>query len=125
MQSTSSSPRGVAGRRNLPAVDVIETTIGEYASTQLEPGFGQEEEVLESAWNYTRLMLEDLPGYWNRRSEKQRPMFLRAVYPEGLTVSEQVIGPGNNPCFFLVSEDAQARDEDLVAPTRFELALLP
>ncbi len=62
------------------------------ASKQIEPE-SPPGEVLDRALDYAHLMLEDLPGYWNQLSYKQRPMFLRAVYPEGLTFARAVLEP--------------------------------
>lgn len=53
---------------------------------------------LDTALAHTADLLTDLAGYWNRLNHDQKPGFLRAVFPAGLTYDSDRIETGESPC---------------------------
>jgi len=69
---------------------------------------------------FARVLLEDLPGCWNRLDWQQKPPFLRALYPTGLTYRDGSIGTAQTP-WLLAQIGADSNGEyGLAAPTGFE-----
>jgi hypothetical protein len=66
-----------------------------------------------SPWNHGR----------NRLPPKQRPVFLRSLYPSGLTLQDGRIGTAETPWLIAGLETVQGPNEELVPPTGFEPVL--
>ena len=83
---------------------------------------------LTRAIDLAQTMLADLPGCWDRLEPQQRPDFLTAIYPAGLTYDGVEIGTVENswwlasPALSGASMDTQ---EALVPPSGFEPPLPP
>jgi site-specific DNA recombinase len=83
------------------------------------------EDRLEAALQFADQLLENLNGYWNQLAPQQRPAFLRAVFPGGLSYGASGIGTGYNPWLFNETSLPDQRREALVAPMGFEPTLPP
>jgi site-specific DNA recombinase len=74
---------------------------------------------------FARTLLEDLPGCWNRLNWQQKPSFLCALYPTGLTYEDGNIGTAQTPWLLAQIGVASSRDNGLAPPTGFEPVFPP
>jgi site-specific DNA recombinase len=73
--------------------------------------------------DFAEALLSDLPACWNRLPARQRPAFLRSLYPHGLTLQGGRIGTAEIP--WIVRDFGTPADSksELVPPTGFEPVL--
>ena len=69
---------------------------------------------------FAQTLLGDLSGCWNRLNWQQKPSFLWALYPTGLTYRDGSIGTAQTPWLFAQSGADRSEENGLAAPTGFE-----
>ena len=93
----------------------------EVAQAQVQLGVAQVPEIdLSRTLAFAQTLLEDLPGCWNRLNWQQKPPFLRALYPTGLTYEDGTIGTTQAPWLLAQIGADSGRESVLAAPTGFE-----
>jgi site-specific DNA recombinase len=70
--------------------------------------------------DFAQALLSDLQDCWNRLDWQQRPGFLAALFPHGLTYVNGRIGTGENPWLFGGYEGQGSSLATLAPPTGFE-----
>ena len=69
---------------------------------------------------FAQTLLGDLPGCWNRLNWQQKPSFLWALYPTGLTYRDGSIGTAQTPWLLAQIGADHSEENGLAAPTGFE-----
>ena len=92
---------------------------------RLHAGTSTREVDLEGALAFAELLLDDLPGCWNRLKQQERPSFLKAICPAGMTYRDGSIGTAETSWLFPVFGNHESSEEGWVAPTGFEPVLPP
>ncbi|MCH8984618.1 MAG: recombinase family protein [Acidobacteria bacterium] len=77
---------------------------------------------LRQALQREKSVLGDLTGFWNRLKPMDRPAFLRALFPDGISYSNTSIGTGELPWILWPSRILSEEHAGWAVPTRFELA---
>ena len=80
---------------------------------------------LQAALSFARSLLTDLGGCWNRLEWQQKPPFLAALYPDGLTYGNGSLGTTRTPWLMAVSEAPDQGQPHWAPPTGFEPVLPP
>lgn len=67
-------------------------------------------------------LIADLSGYWNHLNVTDRPRYVRAMFPGGLSFDGEAIGTGEMPWILWPSPMMHQSKEGLAVPTGFEPA---
>ncbi len=80
---------------------------------------------LEHLVDFAEWMLERAAGIWNSASPANRKRLQEALFPNGLTVSEDGFGTAQHPLFFMPIQEIPIEESSLASPGGFEPPLPP
>ena len=80
---------------------------------------------VEAVVDLAQMLLQDLPACWNRLQGLEKPQFLRALFPEGFTYEDDLVGTAEIPWWINENKHSAAAETDLVPRTGFEPVLPP
>ena len=80
---------------------------------------------VEEVLVFAKKLLADLPGYWNHLEPMQRPSFVRAFMPTGVSYANGVVRTNETPWFVTSISGATTSMSTLAVPTGFEPVPIP
>ena len=80
---------------------------------------------VEEVLVFAKKLLADLPGYWNHLEPMQRPRFVRAFMPTGVSYANGVVRTNETPWFVTSISGATTSMSTLAVPTGFEPVPIP